>query len=149
MFNSPYHAVPKWLSEMIEPVSKHILQLVDTVEILDMEGIQFFPFHVATLFANILIDKTIKYLSDYTQQNHLNVGYSVSKLKQPILLSTYTVQLKASPLSKYGVVMKSSLDHYLRRFYAKLEDNQIQSSVKQLVLFKCYVDKILHQRRKG
>ena len=100
MFNSPYHALAKWLAEILEPVRRELavhslrdtFEFVDTVESLNISGKQMFSLDVVSLFTNVPLSETIQYLCDQIELRRMNIGLPIEDLRKLLYLCTYNVR---------------------------------------------------------
>ncbi|KAA3678154.1 uncharacterized protein DEA37_0006302 [Paragonimus westermani] len=155
MWNSPYHPLAKWLSQILDPVrrklSTHSLRdsydLVNAIKDANLTGQSMFSLDVTSLFTNVPLKETIDYLCDYIENSDMDIQIPSVELKQLLYLCTYNVQFKFNEgiyRQKDGVAMGSPLGPlFADIFMAKLENEQLSPAIRQCNFYKRYVDDIL------
>ena len=154
MVNSPYHAVAKWLCKKIEQIrkllTKHCLkdsfEFIETVKDLNLTDKTMFSLDVSSLFTNVPLKETIEFLCEFIEHNAIDIGLPPQDLKVLLYRCTQNVQFKFNNhlYSQIdGVAMGSPLGPLLADvFMAKLENEQLQTSIKKFCVYKRYVDDI-------
>lgn len=81
----------KWLLKLLEPVGQmtryslqYKFELIDFVKELSMEGRRMFYLDDIAHFVNILITKTIEFLSDFGENSGLAASFPIVNLKHPV-----------------------------------------------------------------
>ena len=154
MVNSPYHATARWLAELLEPVRQHVsqhslrdtFQFVDQIKDSNIEDKQMFSLDVQSLFTNIPLMETIDYICEVIRENNIPLSIPLDKLKELLLRCTLNVQFLFNGQiyrQKDGVAMGSPLGPLMAdMFMAKLENNQLKSTIESLAFYARYVDDI-------
>ena len=152
MSNSPYHALARWLSSLLEPVRKHIckysqkdtFQFIDSIANLNLNNKTMFYLDVNCLFTNVPLGETIEYIAEYIANENLNIGIPIEELKQLLKLCTSNVQFTFNDeiyRQKDGVAMGSPLGPILADiFMSKLENTILEEKICQLTAYRRYVD---------
>ena len=154
MSNSPYHAVAKWLANILEPVRRHVakyslrdtFEFVDSIEGMNLVDQSMFSLDVTSLFTNVPLYETIDYLCDSIHDTQINIGLPVDELRRLLLMCTENVQFKFNGQiyrQNDGVAMGSPLGPLLADvFLSKLENTDLKGTIEGLTLYRRYVDDI-------
>ena len=156
MSNSPYHAVAKWLTYILEPVRKHVaryslrdtFEFVDSIEGLDLSNQTMFSLDVASLFTNVPLHETVDHLCNLIHDAAINIGLPTDELKRLLIMCTENIQFKFNDKlyrQKDGAAMGSPLGPLLADiFLSKLENNEFKEIIEGLTSYRRYVDDNFH-----
>lgn len=154
MVNSPYHSVARWLAELLEPVRKllstHSLKdkfdFVNTINGLNVSNKLMFSLDITSLFTNVPLVETSKFVIKYLTDNNLNVRIPLETLQELPFRCTFNVQFLfdgAIYRQKDGVAMGSPFGPLLADFFmAMFESNQLKGIINSLHTYCRYVDDI-------
>ena len=154
MCNSPYHALAKWLVEILEPVRRRLcryslrdtFEFVNQVKELNLESECMFSFDVTSLFTNVPLIETIDFICSQISYLNIDVPIPICSLKELLLRCTFNIQFRFND-SLYrqtdGVAMGSPLGPILSDlFMASLETGPLYESISSLSFYRRYVDDI-------
>ena len=93
MFNSPYHATWKWLTQLLIPVCKRLctyslrdsFDFIQRIENLNTSEKIMLSYNVSSPFTSILLIETVTCLCNYIENEHMNIELSTRNLKELIL----------------------------------------------------------------
>ena len=152
MYSSPYHAIAKWTSKLLEPVRKVLtryslwdtFEFVDRIKYVNHSDKRLLSFDVVPLFTNVTLTETVSYICDFINEHKLNIGIPTHYLKEIILRCTLNIQFCFNnKLYRQidGVAMGSPLGPVLADCYmAKLENTVLSGAIKQLTFYSRFVD---------
>lgn len=152
MCNSPQHKLAKWLAEILKPVQhqlakyslKDSFEFVHAISELNISSLRMSSLDIQSLFTNVPLDETIKFVCEYISTNDIPLPIPVSELDNLLRLCTSNVQFQFR--GKYyrqidGVAMGSPLGPILADiFVAKIERES--EEVDQTMFYRRYVDDI-------
>ena len=154
MCNSPYHAIARWLKDLLKPIQKQLCthSLVDTFEFVDsikdshLINRRMCSLDVSSLFTNVPLFETVDYICDFIRTSAIDLPIPLTDFKELLLRCTFNIQFLFNGTiyrQRDGVAMGSPLGPILADiFVSKLENSILQPIIKELPLYKRYVDDI-------
>ena len=152
MFGSPYHAVAKWLAEILKPVHRELTRysvrdtfdFIERIKDKNVNDKTMFSLDVSSLFTNVPLVETVNFICDYITENRFNIGLPVTTLKELILRCTMNIQFQFNKelFSQVdAVAMGSPLGPILADiFMAKLENGKCKEFISKFEVYLRYMD---------
>ena len=155
IFNSPYHKLAKWLSNILEPLHqqvtryslKDVFEFVKHIRDVNVSNKQMISFDITSLFTNIPIMETIDFICDSLETHNIHVGLPKMTIKEMLLRCTMNVQFMFNG-NFYrqidGVAMGSPLGPlFAGMFMAKYENSSLGSTIKSFHIHGRYFCSVL------
>ena len=154
MSNSPYHAIARWLKELIKPIQQHLCKhslhdtfdFVDSVKDLEINNKRMCSLDIVSLFTNVPLLETIDFICDFICESQMTFPIPLTDFKELLLRCTFNVQFLFNGTiyrQRDGVAMGSPLGPILADiFVSKLESDVLKPVIDRVTFYKRYVDDI-------
>ena len=154
MCNSPYHAIAKWLAQLLEPLRQHLcryslrdtFEFVELVKDLDLSSQRMISFDVTSLFTNVPLIETIDFICNYIESANFAVNLPTRDLRELLLRCTFDIQFRFDGClyrQTDGVAMGSPLGPLLSDiFMGSLELGSLKDTIQSFRFYRRYVDDI-------
>nr|CAH8870330.1 unnamed protein product [Trichobilharzia regenti] len=102
MTNSPYHAIAKWLVDILLPIRNNLckhsvsdsFEFVDSISGANVSGKKMISMDVTSLSTNVPLTETICFICKFIENNNVDVCVPIHYLKKLLLRCTLNVQFK-------------------------------------------------------